>query len=255
MGVTTCSRIRSEVHLRSHEAVTDTLRNRLHMLRASRLFANVPADALATVALTMKERNTAPNTAIFLQTDEGAALFGILVGEVRIVVSGVDGREQVLRVLGPGEMFGEISAVDGRGRSASAIAVTRCRLLLLERCTLLELIASQPAVAIGLIGNLCESMRCITAQVEGLLFHTLSERLAFALLGMGKSNTSMSINVTQTELGQMTGVTRESVNKKLRAWQTAGLVELQPGRVRIIDAEELKRIAASSVKYPDSPNF
>jgi CRP/FNR family cyclic AMP-dependent transcriptional regulator len=245
MAVTNCSRVRSEVRLRSRESVTDTLRNRLRMLQASRLFADVPADALETVAVTMKERNTAPNEAIFLQTDEGAALFGILVGEVRIVISGIDGREQVLRVLRPGEMFGEISAVDGRGRSASAIAVTRCRLLLLERRSLLELIASQPAVAIGLIGNLCESMRCITAQVEGLLFHTLSERLASALLGLGKSNPSMSINVTQTELGQMTGVTRESVNKKLRAWQTAGLLELQPGRVRIIDANELRGLLPS----------
>ncbi len=242
MGIATRSRIDSEVCLRSHEAVADTLRTRVRMLRGSRLFASVPDDALETVALSMNERNVAPNEAIFLRTDEGTALFGILTGQVRIVIGGIDGREQVLRVLGPGEMFGEISALDGRGRSASAVAVTRCRLLLLERRSLLALIASQPAVAIGLIGNLCESLRRITTQVEGLLFHTLSERLASALLGLGENKTSVSINVTQTELGQMTGVTRESVNKKLRAWQTAGLVELQSGRVRIIDANGLKRL-------------
>ncbi len=220
----------------------DTLQTRLRILRRSRLFADVPADALETLALTMNERHAAPNEAIFLQTDEGSGLFGILLGEVRIVIGGIDGREQVLRVLGPGEMFGEISALDGRGRSASAIAVTRCRLLLLERCRLLALIASQPAVAIGLIGHFCERMRCTTAQVEGLLFHTLSERLASALLGLRKDNTSVSINVTQTELGHLTGVTREWVNKRLRAWQTAGLVELQPGRVCIMDVEGLKKL-------------
>jgi CRP/FNR family transcriptional regulator len=206
------------------------------------MFADVPADALETLALSMKERNAAPNEEIFHQTDEGTALFGIVVGEVRIVIGGIEGREQVLCLLGPGEVFGEISALDGRMRSASAVAVTRCRLLLLERRSLLALIASQPAVAMGLIGDFCERMRHITAQVEGLLFHTLSERLASALLGLRKDNTSMSINVTQMELGQLTGVTREWVNKRLRTWQLAGLVELQPGRIRILDAEGLKKL-------------
>jgi CRP-like cAMP-binding protein len=222
------------------------------------LFADVPDDALKILALTMKERKAAPNEAIFFQTDEGAALYGILVGEVRIVIVGIDGREQTLRVLGPGEVFGEISALDGRGRSASAIAVTRCRLLLLERCSLLALIASQPAAAIGLVEILCERMRRITAQVEGLLFHTLSERLASALLDLRKDNAPAWINVTQTELAQLTGVTREWVNKRLRAWQTTGLVQLQPGRVRIMDAEGLKKLLprapfAPSKGRPTSP--
>jgi CRP/FNR family cyclic AMP-dependent transcriptional regulator len=189
----------------------------------------------------MKRREAAPAEVIFLQTDEGSALFAILSGQVRIVIGDTDGREHVLHVLGSGEMFGEIAALDGRPRSTDAIAVTRCRLLLLERRSLLALIVSQPAVAIGLIGILCERQRDITAQVEGLLFHTLSERLASALLGLYKDKKSASINVTQTELSHLTGVRRESVNKKLRAWKAAGLVELQPGRVRIVDADGLKR--------------
>jgi CRP/FNR family transcriptional regulator, cyclic AMP receptor protein len=252
MRVATRSRIRSESRFRSHGAVTGTLQDRLRMLRGSGLFTDVPADALEKVALTMKERNAAPNEAIFLQADEGTTIFGILVGEVRIVISSVDGRDQVLRVLSPGEMFGEISALDRRGRTAGAIAVTRCRLLLLERSSLFALIESQPAVAFALIGSLCERIRCITSQVEALLFHTFSERLASALLGLRKGDTSASINVTQTELSQLTGVTRESVNKKLRNWQSAGIVELQPGRIRVLDAEELQRMLAPP--YHDEKN-
>jgi CRP-like cAMP-binding protein len=206
------------------------------------LFADVPAEMLETLALTMKERHVAPNEAIFLQADEGSTLFGILAGEVRIVIGGIEGREQILRVLGPGEVFGELAALDGRWRSANAIAVTRCRLLLLERSSLLTIIASQPAAAMGLIRILCERMRHITEKFEGLLFQTLSERLASVLLGLSKDRSSALINVTQTDLGHLTGVTRESVNKKLRAWQTAGLVELQSGRVRILDAEGLKQL-------------
>jgi CRP/FNR family cyclic AMP-dependent transcriptional regulator len=220
----------------------DTLQTRLHLLRGSHLFAGMPADALQTLALGMKQRQACPTEAIFLRADEASALFAILVGQVQIVIGSTDGREHVLRILGPGEMFGEIGVLDGRPRSADAIAITRCRLLLLERRNLLELVMSQPAVAIGLIGILCERLRDTTTRVEGLIFHTLSERLASALLSLGKGKAFALVNVTQTELGHMTGVTRESVNKKLREWQAAGLVALQAGRVRIMDSDRLKRL-------------
>jgi CRP/FNR family cyclic AMP-dependent transcriptional regulator len=220
----------------------DTLQTRLHLLRGSHLFAGMPADALQTLALGMKQRQACPTEAIFLRADEASALFAILVGQVRIVIGSADGREHVLRVLGPGEMFGEIGVLDGRPRSADAIAITRCRLLLLERRNLLELVMSQPAVAIGLIEILCERLRDTTTRVEGLIFHTLSERLASALLSLGKGKAFALVNVTQTELGHMTGVTRESVNKKLREWQSSGLVALQAGRVRIMDSDRLKRL-------------
>jgi CRP/FNR family cyclic AMP-dependent transcriptional regulator len=220
----------------------DTLQTRLHILRGSHLFAGMPADALQTLALGMKQRQACPTEAIFLRADEASALFAILVGQVQIVIGSTDGREHVLRILGPGEMFGEIGVLDGRPRSADAIAITRCRLLLLERRNLLELVTSQPAVAIGLIGILCERLRDTTTRVEGLIFHTLSERLASALLSLGKGKAFAVVNVTQTELGHMTGVTRESVNKKLREWQAAGLVALQAGRVRIMDSDRLKRL-------------
>ncbi len=225
----------------------DTLQTRLRVLSGSRLFADLPVDALEALALAMKRWQAEPGQAIFLRADEGSALFAILSGQVRIVIGGTDGGEHMLRMLGPGEMFGEISMLDGRPRSADAMAVTRCRLLRLERRSLFAVIASQPAVAIKLVGILCERLRDTTAQVEGLLFHTLSERLASALLGLRKGETSASINVTQTELSHLTGVTRESVNKKLRAWRAAGLVALQPGRVCIMDADGLKRLLPPSV--------
>lgn len=233
---------------------TDTLQTCLRILRGSRLFADMPADALEILALSMKELRAAPTKAIFLQMDEGSGLFAILAGQVRIVIGGADGHEHILRLLGPGDMFGEIAVLDGRPRSADAIAVTNCRLLFLERHRFLALIGSQPAVALGLIELLCDRLRDNSTQIEGLLFQTLSERLASVLLGLRKGNangkTVVSINITQTELGKLTGVTRESVNKKLRAWQSAGLVALQPGRVRIVDADGLKLLLPSSGTKP-----
>ena len=105
--------------------MTDPLQARLHILGGSRLFVGLPSDALETLALEIKQRRVPAGKAIFVRSDEGSVLFGILAGQVRIVISDVDGREHVLRMLGPGEMFGEIAVLDGRSRTADAIAVTR----------------------------------------------------------------------------------------------------------------------------------
>ena len=208
--------------------------SRLRALRASRFFAALPQGALETLAAQMIERQCDAGREIFAQSDEGSAMFAVLAGQVRLVVGGADGREHVLRMVGPGDVFGEIAVLDGLARTADAVAATRCRLLVLERRRLLAMLADCPDLAINLISVLCERLRATSAQVEGLLFHSLSKRLADVLLDLCAARGGTTIDITQTELGQLTGVTRESINKKLRAWQAAGLVSLQPGRIVVL---------------------
>jgi CRP-like cAMP-binding protein len=216
-------------------------RARCRALAGCSLFASLSAASLEALASAMTERQVECGEEIFRQGDPGSALFAVLSGEVRIVVGGDDGRDHVLRIAGPGEVFGEISVFDGRARSADAIAATRCRLLVLDRRHLLALMAREPEVANRLIGVLCEKLRATSAQVESLLFHSLSKRLATVLLDLLGNRRGPSIDITQTELGRLTGVTRESVNKKLRAWQAAGFVSLQPGRVIVLVPDALRR--------------
>jgi CRP-like cAMP-binding protein len=149
------------------------LRPRLRLLAASRLFAALPESCLHAIAGAMTERIAECGEAIFLQSDPGSALFAVIAGQVRILVGGADGREHVLRLAGPGDIFGEIAVLDSQPRSADAIAVTNCRLLVLERRRLLALLEQQPAIAINLLAVLCDRLRATSAQVEGLLFHSL----------------------------------------------------------------------------------
>jgi len=219
------------------------LRPRLRLLAASRLFAALPESCLHAIAGAMTERIAECGEAIFLQSDPGSALFAVIAGQVRILVGGADGREHVLRLAGPGDIFGEIAVLDSQPRSADAIAATNCRLLVLERRRLLALLEQQPAIAINLLAVLCDRLRATSAQVEGLLFHSLPKRLAMVLLDLLGARKGNAIDITQTELGQMTGATREWVNKKLRAWQAAGLVCLQPGRIIILQPTMLKNFS------------
>jgi CRP-like cAMP-binding protein len=205
------------------------------------MFSSLSPGSLEALAAAMSERQAECGEEIFHQGDPGTALFAVASGEVRVVVGGDDGRDHVLRIAGPGEVFGEISVLDGRPRSADAIAATRCRLLVLERRHLLALMEREPGVALSLIGVLSEKLRATSAQLESLLFHSLSKRLATVLLDLLCNRRGSAIDITQTELGRLTGVTRESVNKKLRAWQAAGFVSLQPGRVVVLVPDALRR--------------
>jgi CRP-like cAMP-binding protein len=227
------------------------LGRRMRALGASSLFSALPETAVKTLAAAMTERQVECGAKIFLQSDPGTALYAVLAGQVRIVVGGADGREHVLRIAGPGEVFGEISVLDSQPRTADAVAATRCRLLVLERRSLLALMAEQPAIALNLIGVLCEKLRATSAQVESLLFQGLPQRLANVLLDLVAARRGNTIDITQSELGQLTGVTREWVNKKLRAWQAAGLVALQPGRVAVLQPDLLRNFVRGTGEAGD----
>jgi CRP-like cAMP-binding protein len=216
------------------------LRQRVRVLGGSRLFAALPEPALGALAAAMTERPAASGQAIFQQGDPGTAMFALLAGQVRIVVGGGDGREHVLRVAGPGEVFGEVAVLDGQPRTADAVAATNCRLLVLERRRLLSLMEQQPSLAVNLLAVLCDRLRSTSTQVEGLLFHSLPKRLAAVLLDLLAARRGHAIDITQAELGQLTGATREWVNKTLRAWHAAGLVALQPGRVVVLQPDILR---------------
>jgi CRP/FNR family cyclic AMP-dependent transcriptional regulator len=215
---------------------------RLRLLADSALFRGMAMPDRMCLGLAMDERVICKGADIFRQGDEAATLFVVMAGQVRIVLGSADGRGHVLRCVGTSEVFGETAVLEGARHSADAIAVTTCRLLLIDRRRLLAVLEQQPCVAMNLIAMLGDRLRVASCHVEGLLFHSLDARLASVLLDHLSGRKSASVNLTQAELGEMTGVARETVNKKLRAWQAAGLVSLQPGRVVLLDLARLQAV-------------
>jgi len=218
------------------------LHARLRLLADSQLFRGMAMPDQMSLALAMEDRSMRSGADIFRQGDEAAALFAVMAGQVRIVLGSADGRGHVLRCLGTGEFFGEIAVLEGARHDADALAVTNCRLLMLDRKRLVELLEQKPCLAMNLITMLGDRLRATSGQVEGLLFQSLDRRLANVLLQHLAGRKAASVNITQAELGEMTGVTRETVNKKMRAWQEAGLVSLQPGRVEVLDLVRLRAV-------------
>ena len=187
---------------------------------------------------------------LFRKGDPGDSLYVVLAGRISIGTTSEDGKEVVLNVLGRGEVFGEIALLDGKARTADATAMAESNLLVLDRKDFMPFLESHPEVAARLIAVLCERVRWVSQSYEDALFMDLPARLAKRLLLLaethgepaGGTGTRIEFPLSQQELAKMAGVSRESVNKLLRAWQTQGLIAHDHSHVTILDEARLRRL-------------
>ena len=171
----------------------------------------------------------------------------MISGTVKISVSSPDGRNAILNLFGPGETFGEIAVLDGQARSADAIANTNCEIFVIDRREFLPFVRSQPELAMKFIELLCERLRWTSDQVEQVILQDLPGRLASALLGLTEKRKlepgSRTIAITQQEISEMVGMTRESINKQLRVWAARSWVRLEHGAIVVLDTGSLRDLA------------
>jgi CRP/FNR family cyclic AMP-dependent transcriptional regulator len=190
----------------------------------------------------------AANENIFLMGTPGDDMVAVVSGTIRISMPSPDGKEVVLAILGPGEICGEIALLDGKERSADANAVTECSVVVLERRDVLAFLAKYPDAWTKLIDVLCARMRTADHQMAGFAMTPLPVRLAKVLLRLTSPGHAADgrggecIRLSQRELGNMIGATRESVNKHLRAWQRKGCVRIADRRIVITDRARLEEL-------------
>ena len=192
-------------------------------------------------------RQFATEEPIFLMGAPGTSMMAVLSGSVRISIPSNEGREIVLAVLQPGEVFGEIAVLDGKDRTADAHAVTACTLAVLERRDVLEFLERQPNAWPRVVEVLCGRLRATDRQMAEVAMEQLPVRLAKALLRMSYvetlSRSAERIQVSQRELGNIVGAARESVNKCLNEWQRSGWVRIERTSIAISDRATLELVA------------
>jgi CRP/FNR family cyclic AMP-dependent transcriptional regulator len=208
-----------------------------------------PVEAREVRRLAQTRRVRAEQT-IFRRGDPGDGLYGVLSGRVVVTAESAAGKEIILNMFGPGEFFGEIALLDGKGRSASAVAKEPSELVFLSRRLFLLLIERRPHVAIHMIALLCEKLRRTTELVEDSMFLNVASRLAKRLGGLAQqygrpaeAPGATLLAISQGELAQTLGVSREIVSRQLAAWRDAGLIGLGRGRIVIRDPAALEAAA------------
>lgn len=222
---------------------------RRHLLHQHYLFRDLTdaeLDELLTHARVMRAR---AGETILLRGSPGSGMMAILSGEVKISVTGVDGRQVMLTRITEGDIFGEIALLDGDERTADAVAVVDSELLTLDRRDFLPYLERHPRISIKLLVALCSKLRRTTEQVEDLALLDLAARLAKRLLilaGIDAAAPSHAVAIahapTQGELAAMMGTSRESINRQLSTWQRNGILKLGPGSMVIEDPAALQRL-------------
>jgi len=220
------------------------------VLSQAPLFAGLDDEAAAALRSTMGPVTVARGDVVFLEGEEGDRLYVVVDGKIKLGVTSTDGRENLLAVLGPSEMFGELSLFDPGPRTATATALTDATLAGLGHQDLVAWLTGRPEVAQALLKALAQRLRRTNEAMSDLVFSDVPGRVAKALLDLGEKfgevegdGLRVTHDMTQEELAQLVGASRETVNKALADFASRGWLTLEPRSVLLLDVDRLQRRA------------
>jgi CRP-like cAMP-binding protein len=216
------------------------------VIRKAPIFSGLDASAADALRASMNLVKLRKGQSLFKEGDDGDHLFVVSSGKVKLGTKSIDGRENLLMILGPGDMFGELSLFDSGPRTATATAVTDSKLLALGQDKVIPWVKEHPEVSLQLLARLASRLRRTNEVVGDLVFSDVPGRVAKALIDLGvkfgeKRSEGLFVNhdLTQEELAQLVGASRETVNKALADFAQRGWLRLEARSVMILDYERL----------------
>jgi CRP/FNR family transcriptional regulator, cyclic AMP receptor protein len=225
------------------------------------LFRQLKAKDLGRVAKLALERHYDHGQIIFQkgqpERKKDIGMMAVIAGRIKISTCSPDDKEIILKQIKPGGFFGEIALIDGKGHSADATAIGECRLLFIARSDFIPLLRRDPELTLQLLMILCQKLRNTSDMVETVRLLPIPVRLARFLLKMAEdggletpAGLQVNLKLSQREIRDLIGATRESVNKQLRAWQEQGMIKMEIGPTTLItflEEEAVEDLAGGSV--------
>jgi CRP/FNR family transcriptional regulator, cyclic AMP receptor protein len=219
----------------------------------SALFSNLDdKDIQAVLSLAHPEQHAAKQV-LFREGEEGDRLLVLLEGRVKVSLGSPEGKEAILSILEPGQLIGEMSLLDGGSRSATVTTMDACRFMVIWRKDFVAFLEQHPRVALALLHALSLRLRATNDMVGNLSFLNLPARLARILLNLGQQygkhsgeGVVIGLKLSQEELGNLVGVSRESVNRQVRMWVESGVLDYAHGTMILKNSDALFREALSA---------
>jgi CRP-like cAMP-binding protein len=220
------------------------------LIRAVPLLAGLDLRVAEALISMMSIRRLERGDVLFREQERGDRFYIILSGKLKLGRAAVDGRENLLALLGPGEMVGELTVFDPGPRNATAVAVSDCEVAALAHSDLVAWIDENPQVSMTLLAALARRLRRTDDSLSSMVFTDVPGRVAKALLDLAKrfgktcgSELHVAHDLTQEELAQLVGASRETVNKALADFTGRGWIRLEVRSVVLLDVERLERRA------------
>jgi len=220
------------------------------LLGKSALFGSLADTDRAAIAARMRRVDFEPDQMIFSRGDPGREIYLVLEGRIRLSILSSDGRELSFAHAGPGNIFGEIAALDGGERTAGATAISRVQAMALPQRAMMELIENNPKVGLAAIRFLCTRLRETDQRLEAIALHRIEVRLARLMLsalrlqapGASGKNVSLELGMSQGELALLIGASRPKVNIALTMLEDMGAIT-RAGNKLSCDTEVLQNVA------------
>ena len=220
------------------------------ILARAGMFHGVEASAVRALTRQLQPVDLPRGHTVFAEGEPGDRLFIIISGKVKIGRRSPDGRENLLTIMGPSDMFGELSIFDPGPRTSSATTVTEVRAVSMDRDALRAWIADRPEIAEKLLRTLARRLRRTNNSLADLIFGDVPGRVAKQLLQLAQcfgtqegDALRVEHDLTQEEIAQLVGASREAVNKALAEFARRGWIRLEAKSVLIYDGERLARRA------------
>jgi CRP/FNR family transcriptional regulator, cyclic AMP receptor protein len=222
------------------------------VLERNWLFQALPGPERERLLGRMPRKRFAHGGTIFAQGDPGSSAMVVVEGRVRIGLTSRDGREVLLGVLAPGELFGELALLDGKARSADATALGACVLLSLDRRDLLDWLRRSPEAAIHLFEVVCGRVRAANDRLEGVALLTVEARLARLLLDFAERDRGdprfgrIDRGLSQSDLAHLIGSSSQTVNQhlgRLGRWADERIIARDGSALLLRDPDRLREVA------------
>ncbi|MGH6903169.1 MAG: Crp/Fnr family transcriptional regulator [Geminicoccaceae bacterium] len=211
------------------------------------LFGQLAPEELERLLTYMRLVRQPPRTVLFRKGDPGTHMVVVVRGRVKVCTHSEDGKELVLNLINAGEVVGEIALLDGSDRTADAVTLTDSDLLILERRDFIPFLQRHPDACMRLFAVLCARLRKTSELLEEALFLEGSSRLAKRLVHLAEifgkpvpGGVQIDSPLSQQQLGNMVGMSRESMNKQLKHWRHDSLIRIEDGRYVLTNLDALR---------------
>lgn len=224
------------------------MRNDDGSLEAIAFFRGLEEEAMAEISRDLHRRDLPSGAQLITAEMPGESVYFVARGSIKVQILLADGREVTLAVLGPGQMVGEMSLIDEAARSADAVCLEPTTVLWMDRLTFRRHLGEHPILTENLVRELSHRLRHANQRISALSSLDVGGRLAAQLLAFGDDfgqeeeggALRISLPLSQSELADLVGATRESVNRALAHFRDAGWIDFDPERrILLLDRKAL----------------
>lgn len=222
------------------------MKNILDIIKDISLFNGLPENQLNEIGRIAVKKRYDKGEIIFLEGDEGNGFYVVADGKVKIFKSSIDGKEHILHIYGPGNPFGEVPVFSGKKFPANAQAILKSHLLFFPRTAFVELITTNPSLAMNMLAVLSMRLREFTVQIENLSLKEVPGRLASYLIYLAdeqKTGTNIFLPISKGQLASLLGTIPETLSRIFTKMSSRNLIEINGREIKLLDRNSLEDLA------------